>query len=256
MKQNFSVVIASKGEAKNLPIILPKVLEYCDDVIVVIDRMDYDNSSLICKRFPVTILRQIKSGKGDALRLGVSSSARSIIVFMDADGSHNPREIPKIVRPIDEYGIDLVVGSRMLGGSAELFSEFSHIVRLVGSLFITMALNRKFRVNITDSQNGFRAIKRMVFEELHLKEMHTTIEQEMTSKLLAANRYQMIEIGTHEFARNRGVSKIKVFIHGWRYLFVLAQILFWRKGKAFKTSPHDSHPLFLQAIFNSTWYSI
>ena len=77
---------------------------------------------------------------------------------------------------------DHVSASRLIGGSSELHGGFDECFRLMGSSFITACINWKFKVRLSESQNGFRAIKTDVIKQLDLKENITTIEQEMIMK--------------------------------------------------------------------------
>jgi hypothetical protein len=73
-------------------------------------------------------------------------------------------------------------------------------------------------VRLTDSQNGFRAIRTTVARDLGLREDITTIEQEMTIKTLAKG-YRMGEVPVHEYARGFGESKIKLSRVSFRYVY-------------------------------------
>ncbi|NOZ64741.1 MAG: hypothetical protein GXO71_07475 [Caldiserica bacterium] len=81
-------------------------------------------------------------------------------------------------------------------------------------------------VRITDSQNGFRAIKKEVIQKLNLKEDITTIEQEMVIKVLKKG-YRIREVPSHEYARKSGKSKISLWRDSWRYVFSLFRYLYF-----------------------------
>jgi len=97
---------------------------------------------------------------------------------------------------------------------------------MVGSDIVTLGINYRFGVDLTDSQNGFRAIKRDVALALDLKENITTIEQEMIIKTLKKG-YRMAEVPTHEYARKYGTSCIKVSRVWWRYVYSWFKYLFF-----------------------------
>jgi dolichol-phosphate mannosyltransferase len=130
---------------------------------------------------------------------------------VDADGSHDPADIPRLVAPIRRGEADHVSGSRLIGGSSELHGGFDEFFRLAGSAFITACINCRFGVRLSDSQNGFRAIRTDVLRALGLHENGFTIEQEMVMKTLAGG-FRMVEEPTHESSRRFGESHI----HLWR----------------------------------------
>ena len=148
-----------------------------------------------------------------------------IIVFIDADGSHDPEDIPKLIQPILNGEADHVSGSRLTGGSSELHGGFDECFRLMGSSFITACINWKFKVRLSESQNGFRAIKTSVIKQLDLKEDITTIEQEMIIKTLKKG-FKIAEIPSHEHKRVAGYSKISLRKVWFRYVFSLFKYLY------------------------------
>ena len=150
-----------------------------------------------------------------------------VLVFIDADGSHDPADIPALVRPILDGEADHVSGSRMLGGSDELHATIQQFVRLFGSQIITLSINYTLNVRLTDCQNGFRAIRKEVAADLGLDEDITTIEQEMIIKSIRRG-YRMAEVATHEYVRANGESNFRVKDVWSRYLFSLIYyLLLW-----------------------------
>ena len=81
-----------------------------------------------------------------------------------------------------------------------------------------LAINYRWNVRLTDSQNGFRAIRRDVGLKLGLTSNLTTIEQEMLMKALKQG-YRVGEIASHEYARRWGTSKLVIwkiwYAFGW-----------------------------------------
>ena len=146
------------------------------------------------------------------------------MVFIDADGSHDPDVIPQMVDPILRGEADLVIGSRMRGGSDELHASIPEFVRLVGSEIITLTINYRFGVRMTDYQNGFRAIRKDVMLKLGTKETTFTIEQEMAMKALK-RKYRLSEVPAHEYSRRFGKSHIVVWKLGPRYVWCLLKNL-------------------------------
>jgi dolichol-phosphate mannosyltransferase len=220
----ISVVIPARNEAQSIGDVIEKTLPHCDEVVVV-DGHSTDRTAQIAKSYGVLVVKDNKKGKGDAIRVGTASARYPIIVFMDADGSHDPADIPRLVEPIEQGKADLVIGSRGKGGSDELHGDIDKLARLVGADIILIGINLRWNQDLTDSQNGFRAIRADVIRSLDLREDITTIEQEMTMKSLKKG-FIVTEVPTHEYARKYGESVIKLRKVWFRYIYTFVKFLF------------------------------
>jgi dolichol-phosphate hexosyltransferase len=216
-KMKISVVIPTKNEENTIGEIIDKCRPYADELLMV-DGHSRDKTREIAEKKGVRIVLDGGKGKGDGLRTAIKNVHGDIIVFIDADFSHDPDDIPKLVQPILEGRADHVTGSRMIGGSDELHGDFEKFLKMVGSDIITLGINYRFNVRLTDSQNGFRALLTKVAQELPLKENITTIEQEMIIKTLRRG-YKMTEVPTHEYKRRSGKSVIKLRRVWFRYVY-------------------------------------
>jgi len=220
----ISVVIPTLNEEQTLAEIIEGCRPYADEILVV-DGHSTDQTRAIAEAAGVRVLLDNRKGKGAALRQAIQYVSGDIIVFIDADGSHNPADIPRLVEPILRGEADHVSASRLIGGSSELHGGFDECFRLMGSSFITACINWRFKVRLSESQNGFRAIRTTVARELGLTENITTIEQEMIIKTLKKG-YRMAEVPSHEHKRKMGYSKISVRKVWFRYVYSLIKHLF------------------------------
>lgn len=200
--------------------IIDQTRPFADEVLVV-DGHSTDRTAAIARSKGARVVLDNKKGKGEALRLSLREATGDIVVFIDADGSHDARDIPAMVAPIKADRADLVIGSRGRGGSDELHGTIEQFIRYVGSQIIMLAINYRWNVRLTDSQNGFRAIRRDVGLQLGLTSNLTTIEQEMLMKALKKG-YRVDEIPSHEYERKWGESKVVVwrlwFAYIWSFL--------------------------------------
>lgn len=221
INKKISLIISVKNEAKTISQVIKRSKKYVDEILVI-DGHSKDESRQIANSLDTKVILDNGKGKGAAMRLGIKKAKGNILVFIDADGSHEPKDIPKLVKPIVEKKADLVTASRGKGGSDELHGNLEKTVRLIGSAIITLVINLRFKTDLTDSQNGFRAIKRKTVRSLNLQENIFTIEQEMIIKVLKKG-YKIKEIASHEYKRKCGKSKIKLFAMSWRYIWCLVK---------------------------------
>ena len=223
-KYTVTVSIIARNEERMIEEVVKGCQPYADELLVM------DGHSTDCTRDIATaagarVEMDGGLGKGEAVRRVGRMALGDIIVFIDADGSHDPADIPKLVAPIKSGAADLVIASRPRGGSDEMTGDLPKLIRTIGSHIITLAINYRFNVRLTESQNGYRAIRKDALNSLCLKENIFTIEQEMLMKTLK-KRLRVDEIPSHEYERRYGESQINVWKVWHRYVWcVIKNIL-------------------------------
>jgi dolichol-phosphate mannosyltransferase len=217
--RGVTAIIPARNEERGIGEIIEKTKPFCDEIVVV-DGHSKDRTAEIARSFGdgVRVVKDNRKGKGDAVRVGAFAARYETIVYLDADGSHDPKDIPALVEPIKKGEADLVIGSRGKGGSDELHGDVEKLLRMIGSDLILIGINLRWKQSLTDSQNGFRAIRTEVMRSLDTKENITTIEQEMTMKALKKG-FRVSETPTHEYARKYGDSTIKLSKVWFRYIY-------------------------------------
>ena len=213
-----TAVIPAKNEEEGIEKIIKNVSRFVDEVLVV-DGHSKDKTRQIAKECGAKVVLDGGKGKGDGIRTGVRKAKGDIIVFIDADGSHNPKDIPKLIKPIKNGEADLVVASRAKGGSDEVRLDLDGLFRQIGSEIAAILVNFRWRANLTDIQNGFRAIRKKTALALKLESDGFEIEEEMIMKCLKRG-VRIMEVVGHEYQRKWGVSKLPT-IQAWRFLLRL-----------------------------------
>jgi len=220
-----SVVIAAKQEAPSVGGVIERTRRYAGQILVVVGPST-DGTAEVATARGASVLADGGRGKGDAIRRAIPQIQTPVTVFLDADGSHDPEDIPLLVEPILADRADHVTASRLRGGSSELHGGFDEFFRLAGSSFITACINWRFNCQLSDSQNGFRAIRTSVLQQLPLRENTTTIEQEMIMMTLR-HGWRVAEVPSHEHRRTHGSSHIRVWRDAPRYGISLVRGLFF-----------------------------
>lgn len=231
----ITVIVPARNEADTLFPILHQLKGLADEILLI-DGHSTDGTAEVARSLNVRVLRDNGRGKGAAVRQGILAARNELIVFMDADGSHDPGDIPDLIEPIVKNRSDHVSGSRMTGGSDELHATCWQAVRLICTQIVTLFINYTQGVRLTDCENGFRAIRRSVALDLGLTEDIHTIEQEMIIKSLRCG-YRVCEIPTHEYPRANGVSTLHLTEVWHRFVLTLFHYLFfWNPKRRSPTS--------------------
>jgi len=177
---------------------------------VTLDGRSRDATAENARKAGARVFADSGLGKGSAIRESLSHSQADVIVFMDADGSHDPADIPRLAGVILSGEADLCVGCRFSGGSEELSVSTGQLIRTVGNIAMNIAINRRWNVQLSDTLNGFRAVRRSAALQVELTEDRHTIEQEMVMKFLR-NGYRVVNIPAHEYPREFGTSHIRIW---------------------------------------------
>lgn len=206
----ISIIVPAYNEEQTLPNILERIIQIelrMEKEIIVVDDGSLDNTSKVVGEFnTVKLLRHEKNqGKAEALRTGLKYCTGDIIVFQDADGEYNPKDIPHLIKPLLEEEADVVYGSRFLGKMGRM--SFSH---WIGNKFLTWVTRILYKADITDMETGYKVFKREVFGEIKIESEGFEIEPEITAKVLKSD-FQLVEVPIGYKYREKGEAKI-----GWK----------------------------------------
>jgi len=178
--------------------------------IIVINDLSYDRSlqEVLKRRVRVYSLKE-HLGKGYALRAGFSQARGDVVVTIDSDGSHWPEELNEVLAPVLADKADMVIGSRYMNHkrvAARKLNKFGvHIFNTFIQLFTGVA--------ITDSQSGYRAMKREVLAGQKLKSGEYEIESEMLVKTAKAG-FRVAEVPITFEQRTYGRSGVDPMVDG------------------------------------------
>jgi hypothetical protein len=225
----ITVVIPAYYEAANIVSVLqsiPRRVHGLDvSVLVVVDGSPDGTDQLVRAHGDYVAYVPVNRGQGAALRLGyrlaIDHGAR-YIVTLDADGQYDPSELDALIEPVLTGEADYVQGSRRMG---QYVSD--DIVRVLGVYWFNWLIGLLLQQRITDSSNGFRAIKAEVLKDLRLTE-----DQYHAAELLILairKRYRVIERPASMYPRHSGRTKKG---HNLTYAYNYARVIFqsWRRA--------------------------
>jgi glycosyltransferase involved in cell wall biosynthesis len=215
---NVSIVIPTLNEEKNIGRVIDEVWKFIGrhgNEIIVVDGHSEDDTVRVAKSHGARVLMD-SVGKGSALVKGLKAAKGRIVVSMDADLSHEAKELLLIMDSI-EIGYDVCMGSRFMEGGK---SEDISFLRIVGNKFFVHLVNFAFGANYTDMCYGYRGFSRKALSRLHLKEPGFGIETEINIKAKKAG-LRVIEVPSVEKKRAYGTGKLRTFSDGYQILMTI-----------------------------------
>lgn len=213
----FSVVIPAKNESSTIGRVVKAARELagCGEVIVVDDGSVDGTGRAASDEGAKVICHPYSKGNGASIKSGARAASQDIIVFLDADGQHNPENIPHILEKI-EQGYDMVVGARQAGSQA-------NVGRGLANKFYNKLASYMAGQEVEDLTSGFRAAKRNRFLEfINLLPNGFSYPTTSTMAFFRAG-YSVGYVPIHA-DRREGKSHIKPLQDGVRFLLIIFKI--------------------------------
>ncbi|MEX0813584.1 MAG: glycosyltransferase family 2 protein [Chitinophagales bacterium] len=227
--QSIVVIIPAFNEENAVSKVIGDIPKDWVYEIIVVNNNSNDATKIKAEDAGATVLEELRQGYGFACLKGIAYCANlsekpDIIVFLDADYSDYPEELPKIVQPIIERDYDLVIGSRALG-SRELGAMMPQ--QIFGNWLATFLIKQFYGMKFTDL-GPFRAIK---FEKLiQLNMQDTTYGWTVEMQLKAAKQKLNCTEVPVTYRKRIGHSKVSgtlkgSFMAGYKILYTIFKYL-------------------------------
>jgi glycosyltransferase involved in cell wall biosynthesis len=217
MNYTLSIILPAKNEAANLPSLLAQlVMRLPTAEILVVDDGSTDATARVCRDQGVRVVRHPYSlGNGAAIKTGARHAAGDVLVFMDADGQHDPADIPRLLAKLDE-GYEMVVGARQADTHASLG-------RRIANHGYNRLASWMTGYDIEDLTSGFRAVRARHFRKfLYLLPNGFSYPTTSTMAFFRAGfpvAYVPIRAGQRE-----GKSHIRLLRDGARFFIIILKI--------------------------------
>ncbi|MEN8381824.1 glycosyltransferase family 2 protein [Acinetobacter radioresistens] len=213
----LSIVLPAKNESGAIADTIQDIakLTIAHEIIVVNDGSTDNTAAIATHAGAKVVTHPYSKGNGAAIKTGARTATGDIIIFMDADGQHDPQDIPRLLEKI-EQGYDLVVGARQKGSQASLGRGVANI--LYNNLATYMTEHR-----VEDLTSGFRAVRADKFHEfLYLLPNGFSYPTTSTMAFFRAG-YSVTYVPIHA-AKRIGKSHIHPLKDGVRFFLIIFKI--------------------------------
>ena len=213
----ITVVLPAKNESAAIGQTLAQIqqLQLAHEIIVVNDGSTDQTKQVAESAGAKVVTHPYSKGNGAAIKTGARAATGDIIVFMDADGQHDPQDIPRLIEKI-EQGYDLVVGARQKGSQASIGRGIANA--LYNNLATYMTEQK-----VEDLTSGFRAVRADKFREfLYLLPNGFSYPTTSTMAFFRAG-YSVTYVPIHA-AKRIGKSHIQPLKDGVRFFLIIFKI--------------------------------
>ena len=221
---SVAIIILTLDEIQGINEIMPKLKKEWAETIVFVDGGSTDGTVEKAKELGFQVIHQHNKGEGNACRIGVEQTKSDFVLFFSPDGNDLPEDIPKLIQKIKE-GHAIAHISRF-GKNSE--SEDANWLERFGNNMFTFLVNTFFGSNYSDALNGFRVIKREIWDELNTDAQYLNIEQQ-TCIRLAKLKIPIFEIEGREPKRIGGERKMRPLTTGAQLSYqIIKEYIKWK----------------------------
>lgn len=217
MNPTLSIVLPAKNESAGLGRVLPELKRHHPEAqIIVVDDGSTDDTIGLCRSHGVEVVSHpYGMGNGAAVKSGGRAASGEILIFMDADGQHNPSDVAKLLSALDQ-GYDMVVGARVEGSQASMGRGIANgLYNRLASWMVGQ--------QIQDLTSGFRAVRANKFREfIYLLPNGFSYPTTITMAFFRSG-YSVGYVPIHA-AKRLGESHIKIARDGIRFLLIIFRV--------------------------------
>lgn len=214
----LSVIMPAYNEGASIASVLAKVgAQLPEAELIVVDDGSADNTADLAEGAGATVIRQpYNKGNGAAVKAGIRAARGEVVLLLDADGQHDPADLPKILSPIGAY--DLVVAARSRASNATWMRGWGNAALNHFASYLT-------GMAVPDLTSGFRAIKRdRIMEFVHLLPNRYSYPTTSTMAFIKAGySVKFVPIAAHQ--RISGASGQKVLRNGVVFLTIILRMV-------------------------------
>ncbi len=213
----LSIILPAKNEAEGLRLTLPRLRAAQPDAeLIVVDDGSSDDTAKVAEDHGAKVLSSPYSmGNGAAIKRGARAASGQILVFMDADGQHDPASIGSLLDRLAD-GYDMVVGARDWAGQAGVH-------RGAANAFYNWLASRMTGFEVKDLTSGFRAVRAEKFREfIHL--LPNGFSYPTTSTMAFFRSAYPVAYVPIPVAKRLGRSHIRPLRDGVRFLLIIFKI--------------------------------
>ncbi|MEE9525443.1 MAG: glycosyltransferase family 2 protein [Candidatus Woesearchaeota archaeon] len=216
INENTWVIIPAHNEENRISSVIDRVRKHVGNIVVVDDGSTDNTGKVVNKVKALVLVHILNLGKGAAVKTGCDFALKKgaeKIILIDADGQHDPDEIPRFLKALEK--VDIVFGYRK-------FTKTMPVIFRFGNKFIDSITRFLYGIKLRDTQCGYRAFTSRAYRKIRWKSSDYAMESEMIANVGKYRlSYAQLKIDTLYPERYKGTTildgiKIVISMIWWR----------------------------------------
>ncbi|GAB6136357.1 S-layer glycoprotein N-glycosyltransferase AglJ [Thermococcus prieurii] len=217
--EEVTILIPTKNEEEGIGWVIDEFKKLGYTNILVVDGHSTDRTREIAKEKGATVIVQSGKGKGQAVAEAFSVIDTPVVVMIDGDGTYDPKDVKKLLQPIERGIAEHVIGNRLINFEKGAFTRLN----LIGNKIFNALFRTIYGVEVHDILSGYRALTKDLYKTVNLKKHGFEVETELTVETIA-NGFRIFEVPINYYKR-KGRANLHPIKDGWRIGKTILELL-------------------------------
>lgn len=214
-----TVIIPTLNEEDGIGEVIDGFKELGYTNILVIDGHSTDRTREIAKEKGARVVLQSGKGKGQAVAEAFKMVNTPVAVIIDGDGTYDPKDVTKLLQPIERGIAEHVIGNRLSNFEKGAFTRLN----LIGNKIFNALFRFMYGVEVHDLLTGYRALTRDLYKSVELEKHGFEVETELTVETIAKG-FRIAEVPINYY-RRKGKANLHPIKDGWRIGKTIIELL-------------------------------
>lgn len=217
--EDVTILIPTKNEEDGIGEVIDGFKKLGFTNIFVIDGHSTDRTREIAEAKGATVVLQSGMGKGQAVAEAFKMIDSPVVVMIDGDGTYDPKDVTKLLQPIERGIAEHVIGNRLINFEKGAFTKLNFI----GNKIFNALFRFMYGVEVHDLLTGYRALTRELYKNVELEKHGFELETELTVETIAKG-FRIAEVPINYYKR-KGKANLHPIKDGWRIGKTIVELL-------------------------------
>ena len=216
---DVTILIPTKNEEDGIGEVIDGFKKLGYNNILVIDGHSTDRTREIAEAKGAMVVLQSGKGKGQAVAEALKMIGTPVVVMIDGDGTYDPKDVTKLLQPIERGMAEHVIGNRLGNFEKGAFTRLN----IIGNKIFNALFRFLYGIEVQDLLTGYHALTRELYKSVELEKHGFEIETELTVETIAKG-FRIAEVPINYYKR-KGKANLHPIKDGWRIGKTIIELL-------------------------------